>query len=121
TRNRALSRSSRSRIVILAIRPPLINDCILIIDCIGGKTSLTRLTHERLALDLVGFRIAPLGAQRVGQQPACLSLGGTIAAGQTQRLASASFRLMRVAIREPQPPALDPQQRIVRLDAQGAV
>jgi hypothetical protein len=36
-RNRALSRSSMSRIVILAIRPPLIIDCILIIAGIGGK------------------------------------------------------------------------------------
>jgi len=80
-----------------------------------------RLVHVRLPLNLDGLGIAPLRAQRIRQQAASLSLRAVIAARQRQRLAPATLSLMRVALREPQPPAFDPQQRIVRLDAQGAV
>ena len=77
--------------------------------------------HERLTLNLDCLRIASLRAQRIRQQAAGLSLCGAIAARQRQRLAAATLSLMRVALREPQPPAFDPQEGIVRLDAQSAV
>ncbi len=79
------------------------------------------LAHERLALDLDCFLIAPLGAQRIGQQPPRLSLRAAIAAGERKCLAAAALSLMRVALREPQPPQFYPYQGIVRLDAQGTV
>jgi len=65
--------------------------------------------HERLTLDLDCLGIASLRAQRIRQQAASLSLRAAIAARQCQRLAPATLRLMRVALREPQPPAFDPQ------------
>jgi hypothetical protein len=80
-----------------------------------------RSAHEGLALDLDSFLIAPLGAQRIGEQPPRLSLRAVIAACYAKRLARAALRLMRVALKEPQPPKFYPQQGIVRLDAQGAV
>ena len=80
-----------------------------------------RSAHERLALDLDCFLIAPLGAQRIGQKPPRLSLRAAIAAGERKCLAAAALSLMRVALREPQPPEFYPYQGIVRLDAQGTV
>jgi hypothetical protein len=75
------------------------------------------LLHEGLTLHLARFLIAPLGAQRVGQEPSRLSLRAGIAARERERLAPAPFRLVRVALREPQPPELDPQQGIIGFDA----
>jgi hypothetical protein len=83
--------------------------------------SIRRSAHEGLALDLDCFLIAPLGAQRIGEQPPRLSLRAVIAACERERLAPAALRLMSIALREPQPPKLYPQQGIVRLDAQGAI
>jgi DNA-binding transcriptional ArsR family regulator len=85
------------------------------------KVRIARSAHERLALDLHRFLIALLRAQRIGQQPPPLGLRGAIAAGEHQRLAPAALRLMRVVLRHPQPAEFYPYQRIVRLDAQGAV
>jgi len=79
------------------------------------------LAHEGLALQLLRFLIALLGAQRIGQQPPRLSLRVGITGGQRQRLAPATFGLMGIAFGEAQPSALYPQQRIVRFDAQRAV
>jgi hypothetical protein len=79
------------------------------------------LPHERLIFDGVRFLIALLGPERVGEQPAGLSLRGAIAARECQRLAAATLGLMGIALGEAQPPQLDPHQRIVRFDAQRAI
>ena len=79
------------------------------------------LLHERPAFELLRFLIASLGAQGIGQQPPGLALRAVIAAREHQRLAAAAFGLVGIALREPEASALDPQQGIGRLDAQGAV
>ena len=80
-----------------------------------------RLVHEWLALYLARLLIASLGAQCVGQQPPRLSLRAAITARERERLAAAALGLVRVALREPKPPELYPQQGIVRFDAQRPV
>jgi hypothetical protein len=67
------------------------------------------------------FLIAILRAQRIRQQMTRLSLGRAIAARQRKGFAGATLGLTRVAFRQPQLAALDPQQRIVRFDAQRTV
>jgi hypothetical protein len=52
--------------------------------------------HERLARDLMRFRIAPLYAQCVGQQLSCLLLRCVIATRERQRFAAADFSLPRI-------------------------
>jgi hypothetical protein len=77
--------------------------------------------HVRSGFHVVRFLIAILRAQRVGEQMTRLSLGGAIAARQRERFAGATLGLTRVAFCQPQLAALDPQQRIVRLDTQGTI
>ena len=64
--------------------------------------------HERLPFDFQRFLIAPLSAQRVGEQPPRLSLSGAIAAGRAQCLAPATLCLMQVALRKAQSPEFYP-------------
>jgi len=64
--------------------------------------------HEGLALYVVRFLIALLGAQGVRQQPPRLSLRVCIAACERQRLAAAAFGLVGVAFGKAQPPAFYP-------------
>lgn len=87
--------------------------------CVAGGE--TNSVHEWLALNLARFLIAPLGTQCVGQQPPGLRQRVTIAARERKRLACAALGLVSVALREPQPPEFDPQQRTIWLDAQRAV
>ncbi len=77
--------------------------------------------HERLALDVVRFLIALLGAQRIGEQSPGLLLCAVIAARDRERFPGAAFRLAGLAFQEPQSPDFYPQQRIIRLDAQRAI
>ena len=77
--------------------------------------------HVRSSFDGVRFLIAILRAQRIREQMTRLRLSGAIAAGQRKRFAGATLGLTRVSLRQPQLAALDPQQRIVRLDAQGTI
>lgn len=79
------------------------------------------LAHEWLALDVARFLIALLGAQRIGQQPPGLLLRAFIAARERERFAGAAFGLVGLAFQESQSSEFDPQQRIIRLDAQRAV
>jgi hypothetical protein len=64
--------------------------------------------HEGLALEVVRFLIALLGAEGIREQPTRLSLRVRITACERQRFAAAAFGLMGVAFREAQPPAFDP-------------
>ncbi len=67
------------------------------------------------------FLIALLDAQRIGEQSPGLFLRALITARQRERLAAAALGLVGLAFQESQSTEFDPQQRIIRLDAQRAV
>ena len=77
--------------------------------------------NERLPLDLRRFLITSLGAKRIGEKPSSVRLRSRITARQGKRLAGTALGLVGIALREPQSPAFYPQQRVVRLDAQGTI
>jgi pimeloyl-ACP methyl ester carboxylesterase len=64
--------------------------------------------HVGPALDLLGFLISSLGAQRIGEHASRLSLRGRVAARERERLACAHLGLMGIAVHQPHPAELDP-------------
>ena len=70
---------------------------------------------------LRGFLITPPRTQRVRDQTPGGRLCLRIAGGKRQRLVTHAIRLTVIARGIPHPAELDPQQRIVRLDAHGSL
>src|SRR5262245_14680167 len=69
-------------------------------------------------LGLGGLAIAPAGLERVADQMPGLGLGGGVTEGERQRLAAGRIGLGRVVLGEPYAAEFDPQEGVVRLDAQ---
>jgi len=88
---------------------------------LGVIRKIVLLVHVRLTFDRPCFGIALLCAQGVCQQSASLGLRAAITARECQRFAAAPFRLPRIILGESQATAFDPQQRVIRFDAQGTV
>src|SRR6266513_6224238 len=70
---------------------------------------------------LLGFRglgVSAAATERIGNQPPTRGLGRRVPGGKRHGLAPHRIGLRGVAFAEAHAPELDPQQRVVRLDAQ---